>query len=233
MKEKQIELDSIIKSHPMEYLFDHPFFMIRKIERSRRKLLIKTIAAKEGEIIADVGCERGHILSQIYRNCPKVGKLYGIDLSKHAISEAKDLAEWDGWKNKAEFLCCDAREIAMPDNSVDVAISSNVLEHLPDPQKGFDELLRITKPGGRIILNLPNEKRIIKLKRAVMKLGLKRLLGNIKLITPGHLHAPDKKFVYNLCKGKCTVKMLFLGPKISLLGLYIYAVISPNKKEQK
>lgn len=85
--------------------------------------------------------------------CPQLKKLYGVDLSRYALDEAIDIAEWEGWANKAEFIYCDARNIELPDNSVDVAISSNVLEHLPDPQKGFDELVRITRPGGRIIFS--------------------------------------------------------------------------------
>lgn len=223
------EVEAITKGHPMEYLCNHPFFLVRWIEQNRRELLAKVIAPKPGETIADIGCERGHLLSLLNQRCPQLKKLYGIDLSKYALGEAKRIAEWEGWANKAELLYCDARTVALPDNSVDVAISSNVLEHLPDPQQGFDELVRITKPGGRIILNLPNEKRIISLKRMFFKLGLKKILGNLKLVTPGHLHYPDKQFVRALCKGKGTIKKMFLGPKISMVGLYIYAVIEPKK----
>ena len=223
------EVEAITKGHPMEYLCNHPFFLIRWIEQNRRELLAKTVAPKPGEVLADIDCERGHLLSQLHQRCPQLKKLYGIDLSKYALSEAKRIAQWEGWADKTELIFCDARKIKLPDNSVDVAISSNVLEHLPDPQKGFDELVRITKPGGRIILNLPNEKRIISIKRMFLNLGLKRVLGNLKLVTPGHLHYPDKAFVRNLCRGKAFIKKMFLGPKISLIGLYIYAVVQPKK----
>lgn len=223
------EVEAITKGHPMEYLCNHPFFLVRWIENNRRELLAKTIAPKPGEVVADIGCERGHLLSLLHYRCPQLRKLYGIDLSRYALGEAKRIAEWEGWANKAELIYCDARDIKLPDNSVDVAISSNVLEHLPDPQKGFDELVRITRPGGRIILNLPNEKRIVALKKMFFRLGLRRLLGNLKLVTPGHLHYPDKRFVRRLCAGRGTIRKLFLGPKISLVGLYIYAVIEPKK----
>jgi len=223
------EVEDITKGHPMEYLCNHPFFLVRWIENSRRDLLAKTVAPKPGEIVADIGCERGHLLSMLNYRCPQLKKVYGVDLSKYALGEAKRIAEWEGWASKAEFIYCDARKIKLPDNSVDVAISSNVLEHLPDPQKGFDELVRITKPGGRIILNLPNEKRIIALKRAFFRTGLRKIMGNLKLVTPGHLHYPDKQFVQKLVKGKGRIKKLFFGPKISLVGLYIYAVIEPKK----
>ncbi len=223
------EVEAITKSCPMEYLCSHPFFLIRWIERSRRELLARTIAPKLGETIADIGCERAHLLSLLNKRCPGLKKLYGIDLSRHALGEAKRIAEWEKWASKCELIHGDACDIPLPANSVDAAISSNVLEHLHDPQKGFDELVRITKPGGRIILNLPNEKRIIALKKMFFRLGFRKLLGNLTLITPGHLHYPDKKFVRQVCKGKGIIKKMFLGPRISLLGLYIYAVIEPKK----
>lgn len=227
------EIEEITKAHPMEYLCNHPFFMIRWIERARRELLLKTIAPKTGEIIADIGCERGHLLSMIHKKCPQVKKLIGADLSNHALIEAKRLAVWERWDATSEFLLCDARNVSLPDNSVDVAISSNVLEHLPDPEQGFAELCRITKPGGRIILNLPNEKRIVSLKKFFFKIKINKVLDNLKLVTPGHLHYPDKKFVRELCSGKAIIQQLFLGPAISLAGLYVYAVVVPLKPSLK
>ncbi|MFC1559530.1 class I SAM-dependent methyltransferase [Candidatus Margulisiibacteriota bacterium] len=225
------KVEDITKNHPMEYLCNHPFFLIRWIENSRRKLLLNTIDPKPGEVIADIGCEQGHMLSILRQRCPDIKRLYGIDLSVHALKEASRRAEWERWADKAKMIVSDAREIKLPDSSVDVAVSSNILEHLPDPQAGFDELVRITKPGGRIIINLPNEKRIIALKRIFFKLGLKHILGNLKLITPGHLHCPDRSFIKKLCKKKGTIKKLFTGPKISLFGLYLFAVIEPKKNK--
>jgi SAM-dependent methyltransferase len=40
--------------------------------------------------------------------------------------------------------------------SVDVLICSGVLHHTPDPQGGYEELLKLVKPGGKIIIGLYN-----------------------------------------------------------------------------
>ena len=208
------QLDEITKSHPMEYLMHHPFFLVRHVERARRKELLSLINPQAGETIADIGCEYGHLLMSINQKCPST-KLYGIDLSPYALEKAKERV------NNARLILCDACNIKLPDNSVDVAISSNVLEHLSDPQKGFDELVRITKPNGRIILNLPNEKRIIKTKKLLISLGLRGLLGNLSLITPGHLHYPDKEFVKKLCS-KHHIKKLYT----TIYKFYIFAEVT-------
>ncbi|MBM3275219.1 MAG: class I SAM-dependent methyltransferase [Candidatus Sericytochromatia bacterium] len=223
------EVEEITKSHPMEYLCNHPFFMVRWIENNRRELLVDAIDPKPGEVVADIGCERGHLLSMLHQRCPELRRVYGADLSRHALQEARTVAEWEGWAAKAQFVHCDARSVILPDNSADVVISSNVLDHLPDPQEGFDELVRIVKPGGRIILNLPNEKRIVAAKRTLLRLGLQRLMGNLKLVTPGHLHYPDRQFVRDLVAGKARIRRMFLGPKISLVGLCVYAILEPTK----
>jgi ubiquinone/menaquinone biosynthesis C-methylase UbiE len=211
------EVDEITKSHPMEYLMNHPFFIIRHIERARRKELLNLINPQAGEVISDVGCDYGHLLMSINQECPEA-KLYGIDLSSYALQKARERVK------NAELILCDACNIKLPDNSVDVAISSNVLEHLPDPQKGFNELVRITKPNGRIILNLPNEKRIIKTKKLLMNLGLKWLLGNLTLVTPGHLHYPDKEFVQRISVGY-DIKRLYAA----IYKFYIFAEVIKNE----
>ena len=41
----------------------------------------------------------------------------------------------------------------LPDGVVDVAFSSNVLEHVPDPARFLDEMIRVTRPGGIIYLS--------------------------------------------------------------------------------
>jgi len=44
--------------------------------------------------------------------------------------------------------------------SVDVAISSHVIEHVPDDLKALNELYRVLKPGGAAFINTPNRKRL-------------------------------------------------------------------------
>jgi 2-polyprenyl-3-methyl-5-hydroxy-6-metoxy-1,4-benzoquinol methylase len=48
-------------------------------------------------------------------------------------------------------------EMPFPDNSFDFIVSSEVIEHTPDPLLAFDELYRVLKPGGKLILTTPNK----------------------------------------------------------------------------
>jgi SAM-dependent methyltransferase len=47
----------------------------------------------------------------------------------------------------------DGMRLPFRDGSVDVCYSSNVLEHVPDPWRMGDEMLRVTKPGGTVFLS--------------------------------------------------------------------------------
>ncbi len=223
----QKRVSDITMKHPMHYLEKHPFFLIKWVNNARINSLIKQIGNVDRKVIADIGCESGILLSKIYNKYSYVKKIFAVDLSEYALGIAKRKANKEGWLRKTQFIVSDAENIKIKDNFVDLTISSNVLEHLTNPQKGFNELVRITRKNGVIILHLPNEKKIIFFKK-LFKAISPRLLGNLKIVTPGHKHFPDKKFIMDLVK-KCPYKIKIIsfnkGPAISLFGLYYYVTI--------
>lgn len=52
-------------------------------------------------------------------------------------------------------LCCDVHNIKCKSNSFDTIIATELLEHLHNPQKAIDEIYRILKPRGILILSAP------------------------------------------------------------------------------
>ena len=52
-------------------------------------------------------------------------------------------------------LKLDLQYLDLPDDSFDVVLSSHVLEHVPDTDRALDELYRIIKPGGQLLLMVP------------------------------------------------------------------------------
>ena len=55
------------------------------------------------------------------------------------------------------------------ENSIDVLVCSGVLHHTPDPRGGYEELLKLVKPGGKILIGLYNS-------YARIPLGLRKIL---------------------------------------------------------
>lgn len=54
----------------------------------------------------------------------------------------------------ADFKC-DIQNMSFKDNEYDVVICNHVLEHVPDDNKAMSEILRVLKPGGFAILQIP------------------------------------------------------------------------------
>ena len=48
-----------------------------------------------------------------------------------------------------------ATDIPFPENSFDTVVSTEVLEHVPDPAKAIREMFRVVRPGGYVILTTP------------------------------------------------------------------------------
>ena len=59
------------------------------------------------------------------------------------------------WDASQCDLVCDITSIPVADGSFDAVLCTEVFEHLPDPQRALQELARVLKPGGRMMLTAP------------------------------------------------------------------------------
>lgn len=82
---------------------------------------------------------------------PKEIELTGIDLSSGMLKRAKGLLK-DKRKNYVTLKEVDAQDMDFPDNHFDDVIATFVFCSVPDPVRGLQEALRVTKPGGKLHL---------------------------------------------------------------------------------
>jgi SAM-dependent methyltransferase len=76
----------------------------------------------------------------------------------------------------------DISNLTYDDNSIDLIVSSDVLEHVPDAVAAFKETFRVLRPGGAHVFTVPNETRTEKL--AEIKDG-----KTIQLVMPPEYHS--------------------------------------------
>jgi SAM-dependent methyltransferase len=76
----------------------------------------------------------------------------------------------------------DVTRLTLPDASLDLIISSDVLEHVPNVEAAFQESFRVLRPGGAHVFTVPPEQAT--LRRAVIENGLVR-----HLVTPPEYHS--------------------------------------------
>lgn len=97
--------------------------------------------------ILDVGCASGWFLEQIRIQYPKAD-CTGIDVYKKAI-------EWGKSHYKSlELIHADAHNLPLPNESFDLVICAEVLEHVVEPEKVLKEINRVLTPGGIAIIEM-------------------------------------------------------------------------------
>jgi ubiquinone/menaquinone biosynthesis C-methylase UbiE len=85
------------------------------------------------------------------RLAPQVRSVHGIDLTPAMVELARRSAASAGTEN-ATFAVGDATETELTDGSLDGAITRFSLHHIPVPARVLDELARIVRPGGAIVV---------------------------------------------------------------------------------
>jgi demethylmenaquinone methyltransferase/2-methoxy-6-polyprenyl-1,4-benzoquinol methylase/phosphoethanolamine N-methyltransferase len=119
-------------------------------DRKLRRKLVVLAAPQPGEKVLDVGCGTGALTFALK---PRVrgGEVYGIDASPEMIEVAKEKAAMA--KTEIDFQVALIEAIPFPDATFDLVTSSLMLHHLPDDlkRKGFTEIRRVLKPGGRFL----------------------------------------------------------------------------------
>ena len=60
------------------------------------------------------------------------------------------------WDSKKCDIICDIKNMPLKNDSIDLIVNLEVLEHLPEPVKAFEEFNRILKNGGKVLITCPN-----------------------------------------------------------------------------
>jgi ubiquinone/menaquinone biosynthesis C-methylase UbiE len=101
--------------------------------------------------VVDVGCGTGHMLQALQRRMDSHKlAITGLDFSTVAVGRCRTLLP------AATFVVGDLHESRLPASAYDIVLCIETLEHLLDPLAALRELLRICRPGGRLILTVPN-----------------------------------------------------------------------------
>lgn len=120
--------------------------------KRRARFLIEGIDPQDGERILDLGCGDGFYL-YLLSNLGVDIKLEGSDLEKANLESARRNLK----SKQIKLIQGDLmQKLPFKDNYFEKIVMSEVAEHLPDDIKGLKEARRVLKPGGVILLSVPN-----------------------------------------------------------------------------
>ncbi|WNM64077.1 class I SAM-dependent methyltransferase [Candidatus Nitrospira neomarina] len=153
----------------------------------KNRLEAITAIEGKGEAILDIGCGSGYLLYQ-FRH--RFNKLIGLEYSQHRLAHAEI--------NLADFCFLPIQGTAedlsqLASNSIDRVVSADTIEHIPDVYKAAEEMHRVLRPGGLLVINTPN---IAFLKKRVLLMAgrfpstsqMNEGLGSDILFDGGHFH---------------------------------------------
>lgn len=99
----------------------------------------------EGKDILEIGVGTG----KVAYHYPDHLEVIGIDFSTNMLNKAKELVKD---KKNLTLLEMDAQHMSFEDNSFDTVVASCVFCAVPDPVLGMQEMMRVCRPGGKIIM---------------------------------------------------------------------------------
>jgi len=137
------------------------------IEKLRARIAPFRFRLAARQIVNELGIQAEYKVLEIGSGLGLLGKeirkLVSPNLSYYGVEILFDSAERS--KGAVSPIAADALALPFPENIFDFVVSTDVFEHLPNPQKAVQEIYRVLKPGGKAFLVIadPSEGRFFKI----------------------------------------------------------------------
>jgi 2-polyprenyl-3-methyl-5-hydroxy-6-metoxy-1,4-benzoquinol methylase len=169
----------------------------------RKSLLVDLISRhfSKGAALADIGCAAGDLTIELQA----LGfQMTGVDYEPQRLAKASAVAEKRGLN--VRFIMEDLRNVVHSEY-FDGLIMGEVLEHFTEPKAILDEHLVFLKPGGKIVITVPN---------------VASLRARLKLLVFGEFadHNPEHKYYFT----RRRFQEHFQGSRIEILEMFTFLV---------
>ncbi|MFO1256827.1 MAG: class I SAM-dependent methyltransferase [Gammaproteobacteria bacterium] len=118
-------------------------------------LIAKRWELKDARKVLDVGCGTGDWSRALAPNFNNETLVYGIDIDLRYLQKAIQLYRNKNSKIEFQFINGKVEDLAFQESSFDIATCQSLLIHVENIEIAIAEMLRVLKPGGRIIIAEP------------------------------------------------------------------------------
>jgi len=136
---------------------------------------LRRLGSFSGQRMLDVGCGDGSFTSILGRDFREV---CGIDVQEEYLRQFQDSVADD---TRFQVANMSASAMTFPDAHFDTIVSIETLEHIPDLAAAVKEMHRVLRPGGELIITVPN--RWFPFENHGMRIGSWERHGRIPLLT--------------------------------------------------
>jgi ubiquinone/menaquinone biosynthesis C-methylase UbiE len=114
--------------------------------------LVDALAPVAGERILEVGCGSGVLCRQLAPRVGPEGKITGVDISPEFLKIALENADSASLSDSICWGAGQAEFLPFQEASFDGVFAARLLLHVSDPQAVLNELVRVVRPGGRVVV---------------------------------------------------------------------------------
>jgi ubiquinone/menaquinone biosynthesis C-methylase UbiE len=117
--------------------------------RANHRRTVELLGVGEGFALLDVGCGTGNYAREVAPLAGATGQVVGVDVSEAMIAVARERSK--DRRSPLAFHVADALDLPFDEATFDGCRTERVLQYLADPPRAVAEMMRVTKPGGRIV----------------------------------------------------------------------------------
>ena len=121
------------------------------LDRYWRAFAARYLALATGELGLDLGVGTADLSIAVIRCSGPGTHMIGMDITPEMLDQGRIKLARLGLQDRIELRIGDAEHIDLPDNSVDGCCSAFTVRNLTDIRQGFREMLRVVRPGGRVV----------------------------------------------------------------------------------
>lgn len=122
-----------------------PSYVWRAGQERRLKMILDAAGRRIAGRLLENGCGVGMYVERL---SPLAGQVIGLEYDFQRAREARSRSE--------RILCAAGEKLPFPDDNFDLILSHEVLEHVQDDAAALREMLRVLRPGGRMLIFVPN-----------------------------------------------------------------------------
>jgi phosphatidylethanolamine/phosphatidyl-N-methylethanolamine N-methyltransferase len=130
--------------YEFSHLYDRVF---ARVFYPRIAQVVRSLNIEPGARVLEVGVGTGLSFTAYPTHC----QVIGVDLAPEMLEQAQEKIERNGWRH-LKVMEMDALNLKFPDSTFDYVMAFHVVSVVPDAARLMREVLRVSKPGGTVVI---------------------------------------------------------------------------------